>query len=364
MTTDTRLLVGCDRCGRVAEAEATHGTAYFWFPIGHTLGKVTRALHDRQIDAFLNKDDGYIGVDLERFRAEKVVEAIEPILSSREQEDTRVLPLPNGGSPSVADMARVRSFTEFAELIRSDVLRHVLTEERLTSHFQPIVSLQDTSQVYAHEALLRGIDEDGNHIPPGGLFQQARQGGLLFQLDLAARRSAIINAVRQGITSRLFVNFSPAAIYDPVYCLRTTVGAVREGGLDRSQVVFEVIESDRADDPAHLQRILEHYRAAGFRVALDDVGAGYGNLNLLNRLRPDYIKLDMELTRNVDRDPYKAMVVSKLLEMANELGIESIVEGIETQEELDWTRDHGAQYAQGYFIARPGPSPVSTINGV
>ncbi len=361
MSTDSRLLVGCDRCGRVSEAEASHGTAYFWFPIGHTFGKVTSAFGENQIDAAINRDGGYVGVDLERFEAEKVVGVIEPVLTSREQDDTRVLPLQNG-SPSVADMGRVRSFTEFAELIRSDSLRQVLTDERLTSHFQPIVSLQDPTEIFAHEALLRGIDNDGSHLSPAGLFHQARQAGLLFQLDLAARRSAIINAVRQGVTSRLFVNFSPSAIYDPVYCLRTTVGAIREGGLDRSKVVFEVVESDKADDPQHLQNILDHYRAAGFKVALDDVGAGYGNLNLMNRLGPDYIKLDMELTRDVDQDPYKAMVVSKLLEMANELGIESIVEGIETKGEFDWARDHGARYAQGYYIARPGPTPRTSID--
>lgn len=362
MTADTRLLVGCDRCSRITEEEASYGTAYFWFPIGHTRGKVTSALRDNQVESIVDRTDGYIGLDLERHRASNLVDIVEPVLSSREQEDTRVLALSTGGPPSVADIARVRSFAEFAELVRSDVLRHVLIDERLTSHFQPIVSLQDPGEIYAHEALLRGIDDDGNHIPPGDLFRQARQSGLLFQLDLAARRSAIINAVRQNIKTRLFVNFSPSAIYDPVYCLRTTVGAVREGGLDRSQVVFEVIESDKADDPQHLQNILDHYRAAGFRVALDDVGAGYGSLNLLTRLRPDYIKLDMELTRNVDSDPYKAMVAGKLLEMAAALGVESVVEGIETQGELEWARENGARYAQGFLIARPAPSPRTSLH--
>lgn len=362
MAGDQRLLVGCDRCTRVKEGSVSGGAAYFWFPLEHTLGKVTSALGDGEINADVDRDHGFVRVDLEQNSLRRLIGSMEPVLTNRERDDSRALHMPQGGKPALADIGRVLSPTEFAELSRADALRGVLTDERLTSYFQPIVSVQNPAEIHAHEALLRGIDEDGAHIAPGGLFKQARESGLLFQLDLAARRSAILTAVRHNISTKLFVNFSPAAIYDPVYCLRTTVGAVREGGLDRGQVVFEVIESDKADDPDHLLRILDHYRAAGFKVALDDVGAGYGSLNLLSQLRPDYMKLDMQLIRGVDVDPYKGMIASKLLEMARALDITSIVEGVETQGELDWAREHGADCAQGFFIARPGPEPRKVLS--
>ena len=99
------------------------------------------------------------------------------------------------------------------------------------------------------------------------------------------------------------------------------------------------------------------YRQAGFRVALDDLGAGYGSLNLLSQLRPDFVKLDMKLVRDVHLDPYKAGITSQLLEMARKLGIATVAEGIESAGELDWFRDHGVDFVQGFYIARPASPP-------
>ena len=93
-------------------------------------------------------------------------------------------------------------------------------------------------------------------------------------------------------------------------------------------------------------------------MALDDLGAGYGSLNLLHQLQPDVIKLDRELIRGVDRDPYKAVIAEKLLELAQKLGITTLAEGIETAGELQWVRDHGVDLVQGFFIARPQPVPL------
>ena len=101
-------------------------------------------------------------------------------------------------------------------------------------------------------------------------------------------------------------------------------------------------------------------------MALDDVGAGYNSLTLLTRLRPDFVKLDMELTRGVDRDRYKARVVGKLLEMARDIGARTVVEGVETDGEWVWARAHGADFVQGYLFARPAtppPVPVVPVGG-
>ncbi|MDF2440969.1 MAG: hypothetical protein JWN98_1953, partial [Abditibacteriota bacterium] len=209
--------------------------------------------------------------------------------------------------------------------------------------------------------LLRGIeahaDADTPLVPPYRIFDVARGAGLLFHVDLAARRAAIRQASRHGIDCRIFINFTPTAIYDPVNCLRSTVLLVHELGLHPEQIVFEVIESELVTDVDHLNTILDYYRNSGFGVALDDLGSGYSSLNLLARLRPDYIKLDRELITDVVNDPFKAMIARKLLEAAQELKIQTIAEGIETQDEADWLREQGANYMQGYFIARPAAKP-------
>jgi len=103
--------------------------------------------------------------------------------------------------------------------------------------------------------------------------------------------------------------------------------------------------------------LLLEYRKAGFQVALDDVGAGYSSLKLLTKLRPDYIKIDMELIRNISEDRYKAQVVAKLLEMAHSLGIQTIAEGIESRKEWNWLKKHKVHFVQGYLFAKPEQRP-------
>lgn len=271
----------------------------------------------------------------------------------------RVLFKNQGGEPELSDIPKVGSLQQFITMSQSGWLVDMLTEGRLTSHFQPIVSAQDTRQVYAHEALLRGTERDGTTVSPGRMLQLAREADLLFQLDLAARTSAIREAARHRLNTPVFINFSPAAIYDPAYCLRSTATAISEAGIAPHNVVFEIIESDHTPDVHHLRGIIHFYRQAGFRVALDDLGAGYSSLNLIHQLRPDIVKLDMELIRDINEDPYKAFITLKLVEIAQKLGIQTVAEGIETPEELRWARMHGVDYVQGYLVARP-QSPPST----
>ena len=95
----------------------------------------------------------------------------------------------------------------------------------------------------------------------------------------------------------------------------------------------------------------------GFRVALDDMGSGYNSLNSLTQIKPDFIKLDMQLIRGVHRDTYKSCVAAKLLEMAQALGVATVVEGVEEPAEWQWAADHGADFAQGYLFARPNAVP-------
>jgi EAL domain-containing protein (putative c-di-GMP-specific phosphodiesterase class I) len=235
----------------------------------------------------------------------------------------------------------------------------MLSEGRLTSHFQPIVRVEAPKEIYAQECLLRGISVDGDIISPGSIFEAARDNDMLFQVDLAARLAAVRQAVRHGIEDNLFVNFTPKSIYDPKFCLRSTVQSVDKSSQDHERVVFEVTETEQAGDVEHLRNIVDYYREQGFRVALDDMGSGYSSLNLIHRLRPDFIKLDMQLIRGVDDDPYKAVVAQKVLEMAQSLDVETIVEGVETREELEW--DRGATYAQGYLIARPASPPLKSL---
>jgi EAL domain-containing protein (putative c-di-GMP-specific phosphodiesterase class I) len=240
-------------------------------------------------------------------------------------------------------------------LARSGWLLDQLAEGRFISFFHPIVHAEDVDRVFAHEALLRGVERDGSIIEPQPILTLAREAGLLSEVDSAACRSAIREAARHGPEMCVFINFSPAAIRDPEAHLNSTVQAIEEAALPRERVVFEVTEADRYGDTPRLQQVLNAYRRAGFRVALDDLGAGWSTLNLVHRVRPDFIKLDRELIRGVHDDPVKALIARKLLEIGHGLGIGTIVEGIEVEAELSWVRENGANFVQGFLLGKPSP---------
>lgn len=258
-------------------------------------------------------------------------------------------------------MDRITSLYECLAFQRSGWLLELLDAGRLTSHFQPIVAAAGPDSVFGYEALMRGLDGDGRLFPAGRILDGARDAGVLFPLDLAARKSAIRQARAHDVADHLFINFTPNAIYDPTYCLRSTLRAVEDSRLSPERLVFEVTKAEEIKDTGALERILAVYPAAGCKVALDDLGSGYSSLNLLHQIKPDFIKLDMLLVRDVDRQPYKAAVAAKILEMAHDVGARTIAEGIETQGEFEWVREHGADYVQGYFIAKPSAAAATAL---
>jgi len=356
----TRTGVPCNRCEGLPAADALDGDLHCWFPTTHVAGKVRKLLSTLGVSCAPTVGDGLM-FSLREPEREGVLAALDANLSDVEREDTRALLTLPGEAPGTADLPRVEPLGRWVSRGQSGWLIAMLAERRLTSHFQPIVRTANPGMVYGHEALLRGVAPDGSLLPPAQLFDTARRAGLLFQLDLAARRSAIANAHAHGLDGVLFVNFAPTAIYDPTACLRSTVAAIDSAGMQRSAVVFEIVETERAHDVAHLRRILDYYREAGFRIALDDVGSGYSSLNLIHLLRPDILKLDMELVRGVHLDPYKARIAANLLDVATSLGIDSLAEGVETEGELEWVSEHGATFVQGFLLGRPSPTPATTV---
>jgi EAL domain-containing protein (putative c-di-GMP-specific phosphodiesterase class I) len=350
----------CGRCQTLPEKLELEGEGrlFMWMPLGHSFGKLVRLLGDSGRNHEVMQDSQCVAVRVNGAQLGTFVADVMGALTGEEARGTRTLFVEGDGEPGLADFPRVGTLPQLLTVTRSGWLVDMLVEKRVTSHYQPIVYAGDTRKVFAFEALLRGIDRDGTLVAPGRMLSLARDADLLFQLDLAARLSAVREASRLGLGVPLFINFTPTAIYDPAYCLRSTVAAIQELGIPPEHVVFEIIESDHTPDANHLKSLIAYYRQAGFRVALDDLGAGYSSLNLIHQLRPDIMKLDMELIRGIHEDPYKASITQKLLELAQKLGILTVAEGIETQEELRWVRAHGVDFVQGYLIARPSSPPV------
>jgi EAL domain-containing protein (putative c-di-GMP-specific phosphodiesterase class I) len=226
----------------------------------------------------------------------------------------------------------------------------VLAEAEFWSVYQPIVSLADRS-VVAHEALLRGL-VDGREVGGGDLFFVAESAGWLHRLDRIGRESAISGAMPWLGGDDLFINFNPTSIYRPQVCLASTERVAHDTGVDPHQLVFEVVESHAIADRGHLVSVLEHYRSLGWRVALDDVGAGWSSLSLLAAVRPEVVKLDKGLVQELPDDGART-VLRAVTDLAHQLGAVVVAEGIETEQLAEEVTALGADLGQGWLFGRP-----------
>ncbi len=215
--------------------------------------------------------------------------------------------------------------------------------------FQPIVDL-DSGKTFAHEALVRGAAGEGAYHVLSTVTDVNR-----YAFDQQCRVRALELAAQQlSPTSdeKLSINFMPNAVYEPRACIRLTLATAARLNFAPGRIIFEFTESERVDTD-HLLSILKTYREIGFKTAIDDFGAGHAGLNLLARFQPDIVKLDMDLIRDIDREPAKRIVVKHTLAMLSDFGIMAVCEGIETHEELQVLKDLGVTLFQGYLFAKP-----------
>jgi EAL domain-containing protein (putative c-di-GMP-specific phosphodiesterase class I) len=244
-----------------------------------------------------------------------------------------------------------------AEMVQVDSspLPAMMRDNRIESWFQPIF-WAGTLDLWGYECLMRGRGEDGALVAPVTLLEWARQEHLTFMLDRHTRELHLGNAGRAGIPSHchLLVNFLPTAIYKPEFCLRTTVRAAALAGLEPDHIVFEMVETEQVDR-AHLRNLLAYYRATGFKVALDDVGAGYSGLAMMADLNPDLIKIDRELVSRSVESPFHREVCASLVKLGQDNGQMVLAEGVEREEEWRVMTALGVNLLQGYLFGRPAP---------
>jgi EAL domain-containing protein (putative c-di-GMP-specific phosphodiesterase class I) len=351
---------GCPDCEPLPSKVAASGRLHLWFTVGHSAKKL-RAYLGRGIRAYEAAEDGRVSIHVEEGGWGGLLDELSALFSPAELDAITALCKAGVDEPASSDLSRLRSLKQLVASGRSDWLLLMLLERRLTCVFQPIVWASNPTSVYGQECLLRAEAAGGCLVTAGPIFEAAREARLLAQIDLAARHAAVREAARHGVEGHLFINIAPACVHDPAACLRSTVGSIDAVGIPRDKVVFEITETDEAVDAPALKSLGDYCRKNGFRVALDDVGSGYSSLNLIHRLRPDFMKLDMDLIREVDREPYKATIARKVIELARDLGVHTIAEGVESAGEMAWVRDHGATFAQGWFIAKPASPPIGDI---
>jgi EAL domain-containing protein (putative c-di-GMP-specific phosphodiesterase class I) len=246
---------------------------------------------------------------------------------------------------------RVQRPTEESETLEEKIRRVRGMVDRAEFHtvFQPIIDLRN-SQVVGLEALARFPDRS-----PDVWFEDAAAAGLNEDLELATLGVALRTAGQLPEGVYLSVNLSPATMTSPRF---------REvlDGFPLDRLVVEVTEHAPVDDYDALDAAVVPLRAAGCRLAVDDVGAGFSSLRHILRLAPDVIKLDISLTRHIDSDPPRRALATALISFASAINAAIVAEGIETQDEVDALRGLGVSYGQGYHLSRPQPLHVEHVD--
>ncbi|MDX1650364.1 MAG: EAL domain-containing protein, partial [Myxococcota bacterium] len=199
-----------------------------------------------------------------------------------------------------------RLAARLAARARREALVDLMLRGRLAIALEPIVELGDRRPM-GWEALVRGPSRS-ELASPRALFGAAEEGDLTFELDCRCRAAALDAAKRLPAGARLFVNCLPSAIHDPAFQGHALRENLQARGLQPSDVVFEISEAESISNWEIFREVCDHYAGLGFGIALDDVGAGYGSLEAVAELRPDYMKVDLAFVRGIDADPARQEV--------------------------------------------------------
>jgi diguanylate cyclase (GGDEF)-like protein/PAS domain S-box-containing protein len=236
-------------------------------------------------------------------------------------------------------------------------LRRAVEDQAWLLHYQPIVELA-SGEIRGVEALVRWHDPTGGIVPPGEFIPLAEELGLIeaigdWVVSELARQQAEWRVT--GLELRVSFNVSPRELWS-AHLPDRVLGRLRAQGADPELVIAEITESTAMADPERTQRILTEMHSWGLSLAIDDFGTGYSSLSRLKHLPVDILKIDRSFVAHVDSDPDNASMVRAMIDLAANLGMTALAEGIETEGELSFLVEHGCPLGQGFLLGRPGPA--------
>lgn len=336
------------------------GRLFLWAKADRRVAQLRRLAEASNHRYDLYDADGCVAIEVSEATIINFLGNLRKELSSEALEETRALFKPGADEPSLSDFPRADSLQTFITFARGKWLGELMSENRLTVFFQPIVHA-GSHEVLGHEALARARSKAGV-VGPLRMLSAARDARLLPSFDHAVHEVALQARAKASAQGKLFLNMTPMTASEPDQFLEHVRRLCRLYGSRPSDLVLEITESEKMNEPEKVERFVKRARDDGFSVALDDLGAGFSNLNTIHRLRPDIVKLDMELTRGIHQDDYKAVIAQKIIELAKTVGIRTVAEGVETDEERAWLEDRGVDYLQGYLFGRPQDLPRDTVD--
>ncbi|WP_226669429.1 EAL domain-containing protein [Metabacillus litoralis] len=247
-------------------------------------------------------------------------------------------------------MAEKRIQSRYIETLLE--MRDIIQKREITLLAQPIIDLA-SKQIKAWEFLTRG-PKNTSLENPLQLFSLARQSNLIYDLELLVLEKAFQMIGRVGCRDDVFLNFTPITLGNKRFIPALEKLLKRYDDILPNKMIFEVTERDSIDGLTFFHDNIKELRKMGFRIAVDDTGAGYSSLHTISEILPDIIKIDRSVIQDIDTNTVKESMLKGLILIAKETGSLVVAEGIEKKEEADVLMRNQVDLAQGYFYAKPG----------
>ena len=232
-----------------------------------------------------------------------------------------------------------------------------LNDRRVSMAFQPVVNAK-TRELAFRECLVRLFDHDGTEIDAMSIVPVAEKFDLVRMIDHRVLELAA-GELRDDPAMRCSLNVSASTVHDPVWL--AAFGAEMRGGISE-RLIVEITESAAIRDVEATRRFVAHVKGAGCKVAIDDFGAGYSSFRNLRRLGVDMVKIDGSFVANLEYAPDDRAFVRALLELAHELGLETVAEWVQSEEAAAWLIEWGCDYFQGALVGLAATKPnVQTV---
>lgn len=252
-----------------------------------------------------------------------------------------------------------------ALLMRRDIeidLRRAIANDEFRLFYQPIMDLE-TGRPNGYEALIRWQHPQKGLLSPAYFIEIAEQSGLIMQIGELVLKQACHCLAQNDSRASVSVNLSPVQFRNHQLAL-SVVNALAQSGLSPSRLILEITESVLLTDDTRTLDILRQLRALGVRIALDDFGVGHSSLSYLQKFSFDRIKIDKSFVQHAEDGMMNTAIRRAILGLGNDLGIEIVVEGVETEEQRDMLLYEGCRLIQGYLYGRPKPAEEIFSPGV
>jgi diguanylate cyclase (GGDEF)-like protein len=236
-------------------------------------------------------------------------------------------------------------------------LQAAISSGALELYWQPLAEIK-TGEVVGAEALLRWLHPDLGFLPPEDFVGLAERTGLIRTLTLFVLRSATAQWRAwhdAGFDWAISVNLSARNLMDPEL-VEDVAGALEDAKMPASQLTLEITETSVMADIDNSLVVLERLAHLGVRLSVDDFGTGYSSLTYLKKLPVSEVKIDKSFVINMEHDDDDRVIVRAVIDLAANLGLKVVAEGIETQTAWDMLAETGCTYGQGYLMSRPMPA--------